>query len=228
MSTRTSNLALGLVVFLAAPLAAVTGAASHPEQSKPAAQIFADSEKAMLGAKNFHVVGSITQGGQDTTLNLTISPSGGGGSVGLPGVTMEIVVAGHNVYVKADEKSWLKLTGSKATAELVANRWIEAPASNADFADFAQLTDSKSFIDQVGSGKSQVSKFPVTARWGGRKAIILTDTEGDRLYVADGPTPYMLHIQGGSSGASGYMTFTDFGTAPVPTIPVNPINFPNS
>jgi hypothetical protein len=226
---RTSNLALSLVALLAGPLAVATVAASGTEVSKPAAQILADSEKAMLGAKNFHVVGRIDEGGQEISLNLTISRSGGGGSVGLPGVTMQLVVAGHDVYVKADEASWLKLTGSKPTAELVANRWIEAPASNADFSDFAQLANLKSFLGQLTSGTpARLSKSPVTPNWGGHKSIVLTDGQGDKLYVVDGTTPYILHIQGGSSGTSGYMTFTDFGTAPMPAIPVNAISFPGS
>lgn len=225
---RTSNLALGLVALLAGPVAALTGVASASEQSKPAAQILADSEKAMLGAKNFHVIGSINEGGQLTSLNLSISPDGGGGSVGLPGVTMEIVVAAHNVYVKADEKSWLKLTSSASTAELVANRWIEAPASNADFSDFAQLTNSKSFIGQLTSGQGHLAKLPATASWAGHKAIVLTDGQGGRLYVVDGAPAYMLHVQGGTGGGSGYMTFSDFGTAPLPTIPVNAITLPGS
>lgn len=228
MTKRTSNLALGLIALLAAPLAAVTGVASGNEQAKPAAQILADSKKAMLGTKNFHVVGSINEGGQLTSLNLTISPNGGGGSIGLPGVTMEIVVAAHNVYVKADEKSWQKLTGSTSTAELVANRWIEAPASNADFSDFAQLTNSKAFIGQLTSGQAHLAKLPVTTKWAGHKSVILTDGEGGRLYVADGAPAYMLHVQGGTGGGSGYMTFSDFGTAPMPTIPVNAITLPGS
>jgi hypothetical protein len=226
---RTSNLALSLLVLLAAPVAVATGAVSRTERSKPAAQIFADSEKAMLGAPNFHVRGFINQGGQGVSLNLTVSPSGGGGSIGEPGVTMEVVVAAHDVYVKADEKSWLKLTGSEPTAELVANRWIEAPVSNQDFSPFARLAHTKTFMTQLTSGTGHfLSKLPVAADWGGHKAIILTDTGGDRLYVVDGTTPYMLHIQGGSGGSSSYVTFSDFGTAPLPTIPVNPLMLPGS
>ena len=222
-------MALGLVVFLAAPLAAASSSSSlSGEGAKPAAQIVADSEKVMLGAKNFHVRGYIDQGGEAISLNLSMSSSGGGGSVQLPGVTMQIVVASQKVYVKADEKSWLKLTGSKSTAELVANRWIEAPASNPDFANFAQLADSKTFMSQLTSGKPTFSKSPMTANWAGHKAIILKDNQGDRLYVVDGTRPYMLHLQGGSSGSSGYMTFSDFGTAPMPAVPANAISFPNS
>jgi hypothetical protein len=180
----------------------------------------------MLGAKSFHVRGDIDQGGEAISLNLSMSPSGGGGSVQLPGVTMQLVVAAHEVYVKADEKSWLKLTRSKSTAELVANRWIVAAASNPDFASFAELADSKTFMAQLTSGRPQFSKLPVTANWGGHKAIILTDNQGDRLYVVDGMPPYMLHLQGDGGGSSGYITFSDFGIAPLPSVPVNAITLP--
>ncbi len=185
MTKRLRYLALaaasfGLPLASAAPVGAMA-----TEQSKPADHIVADAEKAMMGAKSFHVRGYIDQGGEAISLNLSMSPSGGGGSVQLPGVTMQLVVAAQKVYVKADEKSWLKLTGSKPTAELVADRWIEAPASNADFASFAQLADSKTFIAQLTSGKATFSKVPATANWGGHKALVLKDNKGDRLYVAD-------------------------------------------
>ena len=141
---------------------------------------------------------------------------------------MQLVVASDNVYVKADEKSWLKLTGSKLTAELVANRWIDAPASNPDFSSFAELTDSKTFIARLTSGNGEVSKLPMAPTWGGHKAIVLEDPQGNTLYVVDGATPYMLHVQDSGDGKSGYLTFSDFGRAPMPTIPVNAISFPNS
>jgi hypothetical protein len=229
VTTRTGNLALGLVALLAAPLAVATGAASHTsEQSKTATQIVADAKAAMLGAENFHVRGVINDAGTATSLNLSMSPDGGGGSVQLPGVTMEIVVAAHEVYIKADEKSWLKLTGSKPTAELVADRWIEASASNADFSSFADLTDSKTFMAQLTTGWAKFSKLQATPSWGGHKSIVLTDNQGDRLYVVDGATPYMLHLQGQGGGSSGYMTFSDFGSAPMPKVPANAISFPTS
>jgi hypothetical protein len=227
--TRLRYAALTAVLFLAVPLASATPAgAVATEQSKPAAHIVADAEKAMMGAKSFHVRGYIDQGGEAISLNLSMSPNGGGGTVQLPGVTMQLVVAAQKVYVKADEKSWLKLTGSKSTAELVANRWIEAPASNADFANFAQLADSKTFMAQLTSGNAKFSKVPATANWGGHKALVLKDNKGDRLYVADATKPYMLHLQGGGGGSSGYLTFSDFGTAPMPSVPANAISFPSS
>jgi hypothetical protein len=214
---------------LAAPLVAVTTNTSNvPETSKPAAQIVADAERAMDSATNFHVRGLFKEGGTQIAVNLTMSPKGGGGSVQLPGVTLQLVVGSGNVYVKADQNSWVKLTGSRLTASLVANRWIDAPVSNPDFSSFAELTDPKTFIARLTSGNGEVSKLPMTPTWGGHKAIILEDAQGNTLYVADGATPYMLHVQESGGVKSGYLTFSDFGRASMPVIPVNAISFPNS
>jgi len=229
VTTRTANLALAVAALLGAPLVGAAGVNTNgSEARKPAVQIFADARRAMLGAKNFHVLGSVHETGAQVSLNLSLSPGLGGGTIQLPGVTMQLVVSGGSVYIKADEKSWLKLTGSKPTAELVADRWIKASASDPDFSSFTELALSKSFMAQITLGTSAVSKFPATANWGGHMAVILTDNVGDRLYVVDGTTPYMLHIQRGPGAASGYITFSDFGSAPMPTIPVKAISFGNS
>jgi hypothetical protein len=222
------NLAVGAVALLALPLVAATRApANGPEQAKTATQIFADAKNAMITAKNFHVDGSLASSGQSITLNLSMSPTGGGGSIQEPGVVMEIVVANKTVYIKADEASWQKLTGSKATAELVANHWIKAPAANADFADFAQLTESQKFMGQLASGSTALTKVPGTYTWAHRPAVVLEDGEGDQLYVANSTPAYMLHIQARKgSGSSGSMTFSDFGDAPMPTTPTSAISLP--
>ncbi len=229
MTTRASNLALGLIALLSVPFAVTSRAEiTATEQSKSAAQIFTDSENAMRNAKSFHALGHFNDGGTATSLNLSMSPAGGGGSVQLPGVTMELVVTSATIYLKADEQSWLKLTGSQPTAELVANRWIKASKSNPDFSSLADLTNSKDFIGQLTAGASELAKLPATASWGGYKAIVLTDGQGDRLYVADTSTPYMLHLQGEGSGSSGAVSFSDFGKAPMPTMPVNAITLPGT
>ena len=109
------------------------GSVNAAEDSKTAAQVWADAKAAMVRAKSLHVLGHDDQQGTDVSVNLSMSPGRGGGSIQEPGVVMELVLAKGIVYVKADEKSWFKLTHSQSTAELVANRWIEAPVTNAGF-----------------------------------------------------------------------------------------------
>ena len=61
----------------------------------------------------------------------------------------------------------------------------------------------------------------------GRKVILLTDPEGDRLYVAATGAPYMLYVQGKSSPQDS-LTFSEFGDAQLPAVPANAISLPGT
>jgi hypothetical protein len=227
MKTTSRNFAIGAIALLALPVGAVTrGPVNAGEENKTAAQVWADAKTAMVNVKSFHVVGSDGQKGSDVSVNVSMSPGRGGGSIEEPGVVMDLVLAAGTVYLKADEKSWLKLTGSQSTAELVANRWIEAPVTNSDFASFAELADSRKFIGSL-TGQGHISKLPGTTTWEGRKAVVLVDGTGSRLYIADTGAPYMLDVQDQGS-AGGSLKFTDFGDAPIPAIPTNALKLPGT
>jgi len=228
MSTLSRSFAVGAVAVLALPLAATTRApANSGEDSKTAAQIWADARAAMKHVKSFHVSGSDDQQGTVVSLNLSMSPGRGGGSIQLPGVTMELVLAAATVYIKADEKSWLKLTGSKSTAALVANRWIDAPVTNSSFSSFGELADSTKFIGGL-TGQGKISRLPGTVTWDGRKTLVLVDATGSKLYIAGTGAPYMLDIQNKGSGETGSLKFTDFGDAPMPAVPTHAFSLPSS
>ena len=181
----------------------------------------------MKDVKSFHVVGMV--GGKSTasSFSLSLSATGGGGEVSVPGATLKLVVAAGTVYIKANEASWLKLTGSRSTAQLVANRWIKAPASNADFSNFADLTITTDFVAGFFPGAStHISEAAGTTTWHGEKVILLTDPQGDKLYVAATGAPYMLYVQGKSSQDS--LTFSEFGHAQLPAVPANAISLPGT
>jgi hypothetical protein len=181
----------------------------------------AATESAMVHVKSFHIEGTISP----LTLNLSLSAKGGGGSISESGATLEIVVANKTIYIKADEKSWLKLTHEANVAKAVANKWIKAPASNSDFADFADLTISKDFASQIFQGDTGLKVVPGTKQVNGSAAVELTDSEGDALYVAASGAPYVLRITGTGSSA-GSLNFSDFGDAPIPAVPTNAISLP--
>ena len=228
MTTLSRTVALGAIALLALPLTAVNRAPINAgEDTKTAGQVWADARAAMEHVKSFHVLGHDDQKGTDVTVNVSMSPGRGGGSIEMPGVTMELVLAAREVYIKADEKSWFKLTGSKPTAELVANRWIEAPVTNSDFASFAELADSRKFIGSL-TGQGKISKLPGTATWEGRKTVVLVDSTGSKLYIADTGAPYMLTIVDQGSASNGSLVFTDFGDAPMPAVPTNALSLPGS
>ncbi len=153
---------MSLVALLSVPFANAARVGNTTEQGKTARQVIVASETAMKDVKSFHVVGMVGSKSAATSFSLSLSATGGGGEVSVPGATLKLVVAAGTVYIKANEASWLKLTGSRSTAQLVANRWIKAPASNADFSSFAALTITTDFVAGFFPGAG-------TAHFGGRR-----------------------------------------------------------
>jgi hypothetical protein len=225
MSTRIRNLAWGVAALTAVPLATAAHSpmpgTNSTIQGKSANQVVAAARSAMAHVKSFHIEGTVSP----LTLNLSVSPKGGGGSITESGATLEVVVAHKTIYIKANEQSWLKLTHEADVAKAVANKWIKAPSSNSDFADFADLTISKDFVSEVFQGDTGLKVVPGTKQVNGRAAVELTDSAGDALYVAAGSTAYVLRIAGTGSSA-GTLNFTDFGDAPIPAVPTNAITLP--
>jgi hypothetical protein len=224
MTFRSRKLALGVVALAALPLATAAQAPiSNSIQGKSAAQIAAAAKSAMKNVKSFHVEGVIPP----LKMNLSLSATGGGGSITESGATLEIVVAKGTVYIKADAKSWDKLTGSKSVGKLVANKWIKAPASNSDFSDFADLTITTDFVSEVFSDDKGLKVVAGTSTVDGHVAVELTDGQGGKLYVAASGPAYILRLS--STGSStGSLDFSDFGDAPLPAVPKNAISLPTS
>lgn len=220
--------AFALTATLALPGA--TASAQTTELAKPAAQIFTDAVTAMRHVKDFHVQGNVHEGTELISLNLTMSTQGGGGAVTLKGATLEIVVTPKFSYLKADKQSWQILAGGSsegaATAQLLANRWLKVPASNAQFASFAQLTYSTKFLKTITAQSVQFTKSGEST-WDGRSAIVLNDSKGTKVYIAAASPHYLLGVAGSDATAAGSLKFTDFGSAPLPGVPTNTLTLPN-
>jgi hypothetical protein len=222
--------ALALIAFLAVP--AMSAAAQVPEQSKPASQIFADAVAAMSSVKDFHVSGRVAEGKQLIVLNMSMSKTGGGGSFQYNGATIEVVVNRQYLYIKADAASWKILAANQvagqSVAQLLADKWLKVPVSNAQFSSFANFTFSTKFLPAITKGHNvELANHGLTT-YGGRSAIELTDVQQNgRVYIAAASPHYLLGIVASGNGSSaGSIQFTDFGDAPMPATPTNAIAFP--
>jgi len=225
MSRWASGARLGAVALLSVSFA--NSARPAPEQGKNASQVIAGSETAMKDVKSFEVVGTVGGKGTASSFSLSLSATGGGGEISVPGATLEIVVAKGTAYIKAGEASWLKLTGSQTTAQAVANHWIKAPAANSDFSNFADLAISTDFVTEFfPSAGTHMSKDSDAVTVHSKKTIVLTDPEDDSLYVAAIGPPYMLYVQG--KNLQDLLTFSHFGDAQLPAVPKNAIALPGS
>lgn len=221
--------ALAAVASMALPV--LSASAQVPEQSKTAAQIFADSLAAMSKVKDFHVSGKFVQGTQDVALNIVMSHTGGGGSMQYEGATIDLVVTAKDMYMKADTASWVKLAGGqsagKEVAALLAGRWLKVPiTSSSEFSSFSSFTFSNKFVGKLTSEAPTAGLHKLgEGKWNGKPAIVLADNKGSHLYIAASGPPYIIGMTG-KSAVSGSMTFNDFGDAPLPAVPVSAVSLP--
>ena len=217
------------VCALGAGAASCGGASSNGEEAKSATQVLTDAKAAMGRASSFHVNGHFTQQGSAISIDLNLAPQRGGGTVTVSGATLDIVVAGGTIYLKADQKSWQKLTNSASEGQLLAGRWIKAPTSNPDFSDLASVADEKQLLGGI-TPEGSMTKRPGTTDRNGQPTVVLADSTGSTIYVAATGAPYILYARNSSKsqGGQGSVTIDRYGSAPVPAVPTGAISLPGS
>ncbi len=217
----TSVLAGALGVLAFTPGVAGASARASGESAKTPEEIITDAGQAMAQLNSVRLAGSLTNGTKQMSLDIVSSHGTGGGTIGLDGAKVALVVTPPDVYMRANAASWTKLAHSKAAGQLFANQWLRTTTSDKDFGSFSNLFDLSTFTKSDTDGpitKGQVRSYH------GTKAIPLANkTKGSVVYVAATGKPYVLGIVGTGKNR-GELVFSQFGTAKVPTAPSTSID----
>jgi hypothetical protein len=200
-----------------------TGSTGSSTSSVDVNALVTSSVKAMKGLSSLRAVGSIVSSGTNMTIDWTLTRTVSSGTFATSKGSFQIVTSGSTVYMQADQPFWQSQGVPAATAQLMGGKWITGlPAS-----DTSSITGSFSLsqllgsLDQAGSVTSAG-----TSTVGGQQAIgVKSSSDGSVAYIAATGTPYLLQIVSPNNGAQGRITFSEFGTAPTPTIPANPVDF---
>lgn len=139
---------------------------------------------------------------------------------------MNVVFAAGTLYLKADEKAWEALGASKRTAELMGNNWIKEARTSPQYS-YAQFVESALLVGTITSGMTGFAEVPGTTTVEGGQALVLTDSEGDKIYIASVGTPYLLRVQSQGDGSALSISFSGYGHTSVPSAPAHSISFPN-
>lgn len=197
-----------------------SGTSSTPasgEASKPPATILSDAAAALRSARGYVVQGQIAQSGHAEQVRVVAS--GGSLDVVLSGFAghLEARILPSGAYVRVDQ-AFLKAHG--AAGGLLANRWIQIPATAAQklasqLAQFTPSTAARCLAEGHGT-LSLAGRTTVT----GRPAIVIRDAgnaPGDApgtLAVAATGTPYPLQVIGtGPKRAGGRIDACNDGRA---------------
>jgi hypothetical protein len=191
--------------------------------SKSADQIVAESKAAADGAGSVHVSGSLTSGGSPITLDLNlVAGKGATGELTENKASFKLILVGGTAYISGSPSFYRSLGGS-AAVQLLAGKWLKAPATTGEFASFGSLADMRKLIDTTLAGHGTLAKG-ATSTVNGQQAIAITDaTKHGILYVASTGKPYPIQISKDGTEA-GKISFDRWNQPVTITAPANSID----
>lgn len=227
MSRRRAPILASLLALLAlaVALAGCGGSSSSGNgvADKSPAEILAATKTASDGAKSVHVSGSLVSGGTPITLDMNlIAGKGGRGQLSQSGLSFELIAVGDTVYIKGSP-DFYKHIGGSAAAQLLAGKWLKAPATGSDFASIGQLTNLHELVDQTLAEHGTLTKTGTTTINGQKVVGVTSKSKGGTLYIAATGTPYPVQISKSGSG-SGSITFDHWNEPVTVAAPANAID----
>lgn len=183
--------------------------------------ILTATKKAADEASSAHIAGKVSDDGKPLDVDIRGSVDGKNQQIIVKtpneGAIAILTVDGKH-YVKGDRTYWTKQGAPPATVNLVADKFIVAPASKA--ASFEKFTIKKILgdmgdeIDPSQATAANTTVVPVTE--GGQPALKLSENGGDdTIFVTTDPKHYALRIIDGSDN----ITLTEWNTVPAYAAP---------
>jgi hypothetical protein len=207
-----------MLVSSLAAASLLTAACGQSAAANPntVAKIGPRMEAAMRAAKSVHIVGTVTQGSQHVTLDVSFRDGGMSGIVGVNGQTVDLVVLSNQAYVKVD-LSFLKLAGLPASdCSSMCGRYLSVPASQLGQAGSMTMSGLiNQLLSKVPSPKGDTSDVFVRTTVNGRP-VLKGSGDGVTVEVAGSGTPYPLLI---TKAGESTVTFSQWNAVPPITPP---------
>jgi hypothetical protein len=223
---RLVTSAVAAAVLVVAGVAAASSVAGAATES--GSQILSSAISASKGASSGTVEGTVREGSKSTTLDLTASTSDRGkGSVTVNGQQVNIVRLGSTVYMSGSRQFWEQSVNSSA-AEMFANKWIEGPITNKNFASLGQYLDYPTLMGSLLPGGNAQSNRVGTTTFDGQRVIVLKKTSGASTataYVAATGRPYLLYLAQTGGSSTGSLTFSGYDADVNPSAPRGALSY---
>ena len=172
------------------------------EAMEPDAIMEAATE-ALTSAESVHVSGTVGEGAESFTLDLTYAGANVKGTVKIDGTTAEVIKVGANVYVKADPGLFAQYLppDQQALLPLLGGKWAKVNESLAiAFLPVVPLSVERFTPNTPPLTKGEVSEVA------GTQAITVTDSDDQSFSVAIVGEPYLLE----TSFEGDTITFSDY------------------
>jgi hypothetical protein len=173
-------------------------------EDQTAEAIMTAAEDALAEAESVHVSGTVGEGAEAITLDLTYAGANATGTVEVSGVSVEVRKLGNDLYVKAADTSLYAQFLSpeqQALLPLIADKWVKVNAGLAAmFIPGVPLTATQFTLYDPPLEKGDVTEID------GTPAITITDANGQSYAVALVGEPYILE----STHEDSTLTFADY------------------
>ena len=198
-----------------------------------AQEILDKSLAATKAASSVTVKGSITQEGQEVSLDLVLGTDAADGSFKAQGIEVDLRVTGGKSYFKLSGEDFAKIAGqgdnpeiAEAVSALIGDKWLLVPADSGsdELAGLGQFGEKDSLLKDILSPDGQVS-VKGTGEVGGVPVVFLESTEGEgTLAIQTVGEPYPVQIEGDGTDGSGKITFSDWNAPVSVTAPTDVVD----
>lgn len=201
MRTRTFT----VPAALAAGALLLTACGSSPLEGKNGPEVAGLAADALEEAGSVRLSGTIDQDGEETEIDMQLQGDDAAGTITVQGTEIELISVGGDVFLKATEELLASFGAPAGEAAQYEGRWLQIPAG--DTGEFEEFTLGR-FVEQLrepeeGEYEDETSEDEVD----GDSVIVVEQSEGPALSVADDDPPYPLQL----SDDEGTITFSDHG-----------------
>jgi hypothetical protein len=209
---------IGLTVAGLGVVAALTACSGGDDFAKSAPEdIVADAKSAMGDLKAVKVSGTVTNDGQEVTIDLQASSDGScTGSIGVDGGTAELLGVDGQTWMKPDEAFWRMSAGDNVDRVLaiVGDNWVVIPESEESFNQFCDVDDLLDQLLKDDDGDGSTYSTQGTEELDGDE-VVLVDNEDPEDgtstgYVLVDDPHYLVKIEKTDGADSGSVTFSAF------------------
>jgi hypothetical protein len=186
-------------------------------QTQTGTQALTSARVALRNAQSVHLTGTVKSDGQNITVDLELVGANSQGTLTVDNNDVQLIKLGETVYIKGDPDFLTKYANGNAAAVKALNgKWLKT-ASTSDFDAFS----IDGFADQLKAGSDvKVNSKTTQATEGGQPVVVLTQTDGSTLSIANTGTPYPLSLHG-KTASEGQLTFSDYNKPITVTAPTD-------
>jgi hypothetical protein len=205
-------------MLVVALVAGLTASACSSASSQTAAKLMPEVQAAARAVGSVHMVGSVPNGKQTATFDVSFSGTSVAGTLGVNGRSFELLVLNGATYVKVDAAFLHAENAPASVCAKVCGKYVQLGSGAADqitgFLSMQALMNSVFSAKTISSAAGSGCVFAPTTRHG--QSVLECRQGSYTLDVAAHGKPYIVYF----SGPHGeFIAFSDWNAVTPPTAP---------